>query len=99
MGIYKYIRESWKKPHEGLNGLLKERMIEWRQDDVTIRIDKPTRIDRARSLGYKAKEGIIVVRQRIPVSARMRESGVKGRRTKTQGSNEVIYRKTPCRWL
>ena len=90
MGIYKYMREAWKKPHETLKAESKARLIEWRQDDVTLRIERPTRIDRARSLGYKAKEGIVMVRQRIPVSSRMRESGVKGRRTKTQRRKKIV---------
>ena len=90
MGIYKYIREAWKKPHENLNVALKQRMIEWRREDTTVRIDHPTRIDRARSVGYKAKEGIIVVRQRVPVSARMREGGIKGRRSKTMRRKKIV---------
>ena len=63
MGIYKYIREAWKKPKE--NEFYSERLMEWRRDPVTIRINRPTRLDRARSLGYKAKPGFIIVRQRL----------------------------------
>ena len=88
MGMYQYVRDAWKKPHE--NNLLKERMIEWRKEDVTVKIDRPTRIDRARSLGYKAKEGVIVVRQRVPVSARMRPGGTKGRRPKTSRRKKIV---------
>jgi len=56
MGMYKYVREAWKKPHEGLNQLLKARMIEWRQEETTVRIDRPTRIDRARSCAIRQKK-------------------------------------------
>jgi large subunit ribosomal protein L15e len=69
MGVYKYIREAWKKPKE--SEFYKQRLIEWRKDPVTLRIKKPTRLDRARSLGYKAKQGVIVVRQRVSRSKRM----------------------------
>lgn len=89
MGMYKYVRQAWKKPHDE-NGLLKERLIAWRQEDATVRIERPTRIDRARSLGYKAKEGVIVVRQRVPVSARMRAGGTKGRRQKTSRRKKIV---------
>ena len=65
MGMYKYIRDAWKKPKEGLGELWQKRIIEWRQEPTTIRIERPTRIDRARSLGYRAKPGFIVVRQRV----------------------------------
>ncbi len=55
MGMYKYIREAWKSPKETYVGgdLLKVRMIKWRREPVVVRIDRPTRLDRARSLGYQ----------------------------------------------
>ena len=65
MGMYQYIREAWKKPSENLGELWQQRIIKWRQEPATIRVERPTRIDRARSLGYKAKPGFIVVRQRV----------------------------------
>ena len=65
MGMYQYIREAWKKPKEGLGDLWQQRIIKWRQEPATIRIEKPTRLDRARSLGYKAKPGFVIVRQRV----------------------------------
>lgn len=65
MGMYKYIREAWKKPRSTMRELMHERMIAWRKGESTTRLEKPTRLDRARSLGYKAKPGFIVVRQRV----------------------------------
>ncbi len=72
MGMYQYIREAWKKPKEGLGSLWQKRMIEWRQEPATIRVERPTRLDRARSLGYKAKQGFVVVRQRVNRGGRQR---------------------------
>lgn len=65
MGIYKHIREAWKKPKKALGELWQSRLILWRKQPTTVRIDRPTRLDRARSLGYRAKPGILVVRQRV----------------------------------
>lgn len=90
MGMYKYMRDAWKKPYENLKEESRARLIAWRQEDATVKIEKPTRIDRARSLGYKAKQGVVVVRQRVPASHRMRESGIKGRRTKTQRRSKIV---------
>ena len=89
MGMYQYIREIWKKPKANISDL-KDRLIEWRREPTTIKIERPTRLDRARSIGYKAKQGIIVVRQRVPVSSRMRESGIKGRRPKAQRRKKIV---------
>ena len=77
MGAYKYIRESWN-----LQEHLKEHVQAWRREPVTIRIDHPTRLDRARSLGYKAKQGIILVRQRGLRGGRKRPKVRAGRRSK-----------------
>ena len=65
MGVYQRIAELWKQPKESLGELWKQRLIQWRREPVTLRIDKTTRTDRARSLGYTAKQGILVIRQRV----------------------------------
>lgn len=65
MGYYKYMRELWKKPKVNNAENYKKFLMKVRREPVTVRVAKPTRIDRARSLGYKAKEGIIIIRQRI----------------------------------
>lgn len=82
MGVYKYIRNAWKKPDRTLGEILKKRLIEWRKEPATLRIERPSRLDRARSLGYRAKQGIIVVRQRLARGGRKREKIVGGRRPK-----------------
>jgi large subunit ribosomal protein L15e len=83
MGLYKYVREAWKKPKT--NELWRERLIAWRREESTTRIEKPTRIDRARSLGYKAKQGYMMVRQRVPRGGHKRAQPKKGRRPKRFG--------------
>tara|TARA_A100001037_G_C15131903_1_gene629116 strand:+ start:605 stop:1111 length:507 start_codon:yes stop_codon:yes gene_type:complete len=40
-------------------------MSQWRREPVFQRIAKPTRIDAARRVGYKAKQGVTVIRTRI----------------------------------
>jgi large subunit ribosomal protein L15e len=62
---YHYMGEAWKKPASGYGTINWERMIEWRQGESFVRVDKPLRLDRARGLGYKAKQGIVMVRARV----------------------------------
>ncbi len=90
MGIYKYIGKAWEKPKESLGDLWKTRLVAWRQEPVTVRVDRPTRLDRARALGYKAKPGYIVVRQRVNKSARMRPKIKHARRPKTRRHKKVV---------
>ena len=90
MGMYQYIRETWKKPRENLGDIWQKRLLEWKSQDVTVRIKKPTRIDRARSLGYKAKQGFITVRQRVDRGRRKRETIRHGRRSKHFGQRKDV---------
>ncbi len=82
MGLYKYLRNSFRDPSMDLQKIWKDRLIKWRTESVTIRIDHPTRLDRARSLGYKAKPGYIIVRQRVNRGGRMSPKPKHGRRPK-----------------
>ncbi len=84
MGLYQQVRQAWEKPHS--NEQWKSRLIAWRNESVTVRIEYPTRIDRARALGYKAKQGIIVVRQRVSRGGHTRPwKKMGGRRPKKYG--------------
>ncbi|MBS3116778.1 50S ribosomal protein L15e [Candidatus Woesearchaeota archaeon] len=85
MGLYQHVREAWKKPKEGLGDLWYERLVAWRREPSTVKLDHPTRIDRARSLGYKAKQGLIVVRQRVLKGGHVRPKLKGGRRSKRYG--------------
>lgn len=97
MGMYKYVREAWKKPKENLGDIQRDRLILWRKQPVTVRVEKPTRIDRARSLGYKAKQGFIIIRQRVLRGGRMREKITGGRRPKANRQMKVLGKN--YRWV
>lgn len=85
-GLYQGIRELWKKPKVKMKGLVKERLIKWRREPRFNKIDKPTRLDRARALGYKAKEGFVIVRGRIKRGGRKRPLyGRRGRKPSKAG--------------
>ncbi len=90
MGIYKYIRDAWKHPQQNLGALYKERLMQWRREPVTVRIERPTRLDAARSLGYRAKQGIILVRQRVNRGGRQRPKITGGRRSKHFGRRKNL---------
>lgn len=68
---------------------LRSRVVEWRKDDAITRIDKPSRIQRARRLGYKAKQGIITVRMRVGTGGMRRQRPRGGRRPKHLGVTRI----------
>ncbi len=77
MGLYKYLRETWNKDPQAL---LRSRLIGWRREPTVLRIERPTRIDRARSIGYKAKKGFLIVRVRLLRGGRRRPKQTSGRK-------------------
>ncbi len=88
--FYGYIRDAWKDPgNTYVKDLRWERLQKWRKEGSLIRIERPTRIDRARSLGYKAKQGIIIVRAKVRRGGMRKSRYVKGRRTQRMGKNKI----------
>ncbi|MEM5881906.1 MAG: 50S ribosomal protein L15e, partial [Candidatus Aenigmatarchaeota archaeon] len=71
LNLYKSLREYWKKK-DLRKELFKERLKQWRKEEAIVRVERPTRLDRARALGYKAKQGFIIVRVRIRKGGRSR---------------------------
>jgi len=90
MSMYKYIRNLYKQPKQNLGELWQKRLIEWKKQNSTVRIEKPTRLDRARSLGYKAKQGYILVRQRLLRQKRQRPKFSGGRRSKHMRRRKIL---------
>lgn len=90
MGMYKYIKDLWKNPKKNMSELWRARLIKWRREPVTVRIEKPTRLDKARELGYKAINGIFVVRQRVNRGGRKRPKRKKARRPKTSRRKKIV---------
>jgi len=83
---YKYISEAWAKPEKSfVDELMRQRLIQWRKQQVIVRIERPTRLDRARKLGYKAKQGFIMVRVRVRRGGLRKKRPKAGRRPKRMG--------------
>lgn len=94
MGIYRYIKEAWDNPKEGLGKLYQERLIQWRRNNSVVKLDRPTRLDRARGLGYKAKEGIFVVRVRVGKGGRKRRGSLKNKRKSRRATARKVLSKS-----
>ena len=87
---YKYIAKAWKKPNESfVKEIMWQRAITWRKQNAITRIERPTRLDRARNLGYKAKQGIILARVRVRRSGFRKTRPTGGRRQKRLGVNKI----------
>ncbi len=83
--MYSHIAETWKSMLKTRSQILKDKAYVWRREPTILRIDSPSRLDRARALGYKAKQGIVVARVRVGRGGMRKQRPVSGRRPKHLG--------------
>ena len=79
----------WLKMWKDNSTELREKAVLWRKQNAVTRVDKPSRITRARRLGYKAKQGITVVRMRVGTGGMRKQRPRGGRRPKHLGVTRI----------
>jgi large subunit ribosomal protein L15e len=84
---YAYVKDTFEKHERGYNTIHWKRGIEYRRGKSIQRVEKPTKIHRARSLGYQAKQGYIVVRARIRKGGMHKLRPTRGRKPRALGVN------------
>lgn len=84
--LYRYIGNSFRltQGDEGAE-LRHERLLTWRRDQTVTRLEHPTRLDRARAIGWKAKTGFLIVRVRVRRGGQRKRAIIAGRRPKRKG--------------
>jgi len=78
MTMYKHIAKTIRSPE--YKEALKKKLISWRKEPVYVKLDKPSNLTRARTLGYKSKQGFVMVRTKIKKGTRKREATSGGRK-------------------
>jgi len=95
VNMYGYIRIAWNHPKKSyVIDIQRERMVQWRKGPAIVRVERPTRLDRARALGYKAKQGFVVVRVRVRRGGARKDRPNKGRRPKRMGVKKITRAKS-----
>ncbi|MFN7990814.1 MAG: 50S ribosomal protein L15e [Candidatus Micrarchaeia archaeon] len=82
MGAYKYITQTLQKQYKERNADYRSKIVAWRAGPAMVRCEQPSNIARARILGYKAKQGYVVVRTRVDKGRRTRRRSNGGRKHK-----------------
>jgi large subunit ribosomal protein L15e len=85
MSAYEHMKKTFIAEYKARSPLFKERVRKWRREGTIVRVEKPTNIARARTLGYRAKVGYVVVRVRIPKGMRKRPKPSGGRKPSKSG--------------
>lgn len=97
MGAYKYLEELWrKKQSDLLRFLLRVRCWQYRQLTAIHRAPRPTRPDKARRLGYKAKQGYVIYRVRVRRGGRKRKvrRGAQCGKPTNMGINQLKFQRS-----
>lgn len=63
----------------------RERLFTWRQQSAVMRLEHPTRLDRAHALGWRAKPGYLMTRVRVRRGGQRKRHIIAGRRPKHKG--------------
>jgi len=93
--MYGHMADQWKRPKDGdMKELYRERMLKWRRDNVVTRIEGPTRIDRARSLGFKRKQGFVMARTRVRRGGLRKRMIKGGRKPRARGISKITMAKS-----
>ncbi|MFH0885266.1 MAG: hypothetical protein V1861_06155 [Candidatus Micrarchaeota archaeon] len=82
MGAYKYITQTLQKQYKERDAVFRNKIMQWRAGPAIARVERPSNIARARTLGYQAKQGYIVVRARVDKGRRTRRKTMGGRKHK-----------------
>ncbi|XP_006822011.1 large ribosomal subunit protein eL15 isoform X2 [Saccoglossus kowalevskii] len=97
MGAYKYMQEVWKKKQsDAMRFLLRVRCWQYRQLTAIHRAPRPTRPDKARRLGYRAKQGYVIYRIRLRRGGRKRPvpKGATYGKPTNQGVNQLKWQRS-----
>jgi large subunit ribosomal protein L15e len=95
---YAHVKETFERHEKEYESPNWKRGIEYRKGKSIQRIERPTNIHRARNLGYKAKQGFIVVRARIRKGGMHKVRPKRGRKPRALGVTRYTTGKN-LRWV
>lgn len=87
-------RSTRKLKREERRKVLQQRRSEWKDGPVITRIEEPSKPERARELGYKDKQGVVMARVRVRRGGRRKRRPKKGRRPKRMGVSKITAGKS-----
>ena len=93
--LYKYENRAWKTLDDAsMKELTRQRHMKWRRQPAIVRTEKPLRLSRARALGYKAKQGFVIIRVRVRRGGLRKVAPKGGRRQRHMGVTKFTPKKS-----
>jgi large subunit ribosomal protein L15e len=96
MGYGKYVKALYKNKEsmKQLGDVLSERKKAWRREPPIVRAEHPTRPDKARQYGYRAKQGFIIVRAKVRRGGLRKKRPSRGRKPAGMGITKITAGKS-----
>ncbi len=95
---YTFVKETIQQHDTSYNSEQWNRLIKLRKGPTTVRVDRPVNIPRARSLGYKAKQGYVVAITKIRRGTMRKLRPKMGRKPGNLGVRKITTKKN-LRWI
>ncbi len=93
--LYRYLGRSFRATQGPEGAELRHlRLLAWRREASVTRLERPTRLDRARAVGYRAKGGYSIVRVRVRRGGQGKRAIIAGRRPKHKGILQMTLAKS-----
>ncbi|MFH1751871.1 MAG: 50S ribosomal protein L15e [archaeon] len=97
MSLTKSLQETFVNEYKGVKNadynyrkIYLDKLVVFRREKLAVvKLEKPSNLARARRLGYKAKQGVTVVRARVRKGSGLHRRVKKGRRPKRMGKNKL----------
>jgi large subunit ribosomal protein L15e len=85
MSSYKQIRATIIGEYKERPQIYREKLMKWAAEGTAVRVERPTNLARARKLGYKAKQGVVIVRVKVSKGKSKRRQPSGGRKPSKSG--------------
>ncbi len=85
MTFYREMKSTFIQQYKQRSPEYKARITKWSAEPPIVRIEGPTNIARARELGYKAKQGVVVARVSVRGGKKKRPANSGGRKPSKAG--------------
>ena len=91
MNALKRMQEEFEKSYSGKEHkeYQKQRLYDWRREPTQVTLEHPTNLARARNLGYKAKQGVAIIRIKIRKGSGVKNKPRKGRKHSKAGIIQI----------
>jgi large subunit ribosomal protein L15e len=95
---YTFLKETFQQHNNSYNSAAWNRMVKLRHNRTTLRIEHPVNLPRARSMGYKAKQGYVVAITKVRRGTMHKIRPKMGRKPGNLAVSKITTKKS-LRWI